>query len=180
MNPTYPLTLTTVTADNLLHETHEEIIDLCTRAFGEDFRSIIDTFNDETHVLGYVDGCLVTHGLWVTRYLQVDDGVPLRTAYVEGVATDEAFRQRGYAQAVMERIAIEVQEYELAGLSPFSVSYYGRLGWEKWTGPLFIRTAEGLERSPEDEVVMILRLRNTPEFDLSQSLSAEWRKGELW
>jgi len=75
----------------------------------------------------------------------------------------------------------EIQDYELAALSPFSVEYYERLGWERWRGPLFIRTKEGnLLPSLDDEEVMILRLPKTPVLDLSAPLSAEWREGELW
>lgn len=54
-----------------------------------------------------------------------------------------------------------------------------RLGWETWRGPLFIRTADGLLPTP-DEDVMIRRLPRTPALDVTQSLSAEWRQGELW
>ena len=110
----------------------------------------------------------------------------MRTAYVEGVATEEAYRNRGFATAIMKRVAKEIQDFDLAGLSPFSVTYYERLGWELWRGPLFIRTDDGLLPSPEDEEVMILRLPSDvirphiPDLDLDAPLSAEWREGELW
>ena len=43
-----------------------------------------------------------------------------------------------------------------------------------------IRTAGGLEATP-DETVMILRLPGTPtDLDLDAALSAEWRRGEPW
>lgn len=156
------------------------IIALCTRAYGEDMEPTFSTFSDPTHVLGFYNGSLVSHALWITRLLQAGNLPPLRTAYVEAVATDPAWRNRGFATAIMRRIAAEVQDFDLAALSPFDMSYYSRLGWEKWQGPLFIRTQNGLEPSPEDEIVMILRLSKTPPLDLTQPLSAEWRKGELW
>ncbi len=105
---------------------------------------------------------------------------PLRTAYVEAVATDLAWRNRGFAAAIMRRIAAEVQDFDLAAPAPFDVRYYARLGWEAWQGPLFIRTQAGLQPSPEDEKVMILRLPKTPPLDITHPLSAEWREGELW
>lgn len=141
---------------------------------------VFNTFSDPTHVLGFYNGALVSHALWITRLLQVGDRPPLKTAYVEAVATDPAWRHRGFATAIMRRIAAEVQGFDLAALSPFDVAYYARLGWELWQGPLFIRTSGGLQPSPDDEQVMILRLPKTPPLDLTQPLSAEWREGELW
>ncbi len=45
-----------------------------------------------THVLGYADGRLVAHALWLDRPLRVNWGPWLNTAYVEGVATHEDYR----------------------------------------------------------------------------------------
>jgi len=104
----------------------------------------------------------------------------MRTAYIEAVATEKIYRSRGFATSVMERVAEEIQDFELAALSPFSVAYYERLGWELWHGPLFIRRGEELMRTPRDGDVMILRLPRTPILDLNTPLSAEWRAGDLW
>jgi len=81
---------------------------------------------------------------------------------------------------VMQRLAADVQDFELAALSPSDPAFYERLGWELWQGPLFIRTDDGLLLSPGEEQVMILRLPRTPPLDLDAPLSAEWRQGELW
>jgi len=157
-----------------------DITAFCSRAYDEDMEPVFSTFSDPTHVLGLYNGSLASHALWITRLLQVGNLPPLRTAYVEAVATDLTFRNRGFATAIMRRIASEVRDFDLAALSPFDVRYYSRLGWEAWQGPLFIRTQGGLQSSPEDEEVMILRLPKTPPLDITQPLSAEWREGELW
>lgn len=156
------------------------IIAFCTRAYGEDMEPLFRTFSNPTHVRGFYNGSLASHALWITRLLQAGNRPLLRTAYVEAVATDPAWRNRGFATAVMRRVAAEVQDFDLAALSPFDVGYYARLSWEAWQGPLLIRTEDGLQASPEDEEVMILRLPKTPPLDLTQPLSAEWREGELW
>jgi aminoglycoside 2'-N-acetyltransferase I len=158
----------------------EEIISLCNRAYEEDMAPLFETFVGATHVLGHVDGMLVSHALWVTRYLQAGTDPIMRTAYVEAVATDSNYRNRGYAASVMKYLIGEIQDYELAALSPFNVEYYARLGWELWQGPLFIRTNDIWTPSPDDEEVMIFRLPKTPALDLTMPLSAEWRAGELW
>jgi len=174
------LTLQILPSRQLTPALRQEIIALCNRAYEENLAELFETFTNATHVLGYCENELVSHALWVTRQLQVGTGPLLRTAYVELVATEPKHQQRGFAATVMKRIVEEVQDYALAALSPFSVEYYARLGWELWRGPLSIRTAEGWLASPSDETVMIYRLPQTPSLDLTAPLSAEWREGELW
>lgn len=179
-SPKAPIHLELLASTEINAATRQEINDLCSRAFEEVWQ--LETMSEGWHILGWQDGQLVTHGMWVTRWLQVGDGPLLQTAYVEGVVTELAYRNCGLATAVMQRIAHEIKEYKLGGLSPFSVAYYKRLGWEKWRGSLFIRSETGLIHPPtmEDECVMILRLPQTPPLNLDAPLSAEWRPGELW
>jgi aminoglycoside 2'-N-acetyltransferase I len=166
---------------NLISEAlKKEIVSLCNRAYEQDMEPLLATFLDATHILGYSDGVLVSHALWVTRHLQVGIDPIMQTAYVEAVATDANYRNRGFAASIMKHLIGEIQDYDLAALSPFSVEYYGRLGWELWHGPLFIRTNDQLLASSDDEEVMIFRLPKTPVLNLNASLSAEWREGELW
>jgi aminoglycoside 2'-N-acetyltransferase I len=157
------------------------IIALCTLAYEEDFEGLFNSFTDATHVLGYHGGALVSHALWVTRRLAPGGMDPLRTAYVEAVATHPHHQRRGLATRVMQALAAGIRSFELGALCPNQdvIGLYRKLGWEAWQGPLFIRTARGLMPTA-DEVVMILRLPQTPPLDLQASLSAEWREGELW
>ena len=104
----------------------------------------------------------------------------MRTAYVEAVATDAEYRNRGFASAIMKHLIGEIQDYDMAALSPSSVAFYERLGWELWRGPLFIRKNDNFISSINDEEVMIFRLPKTPVLDIHAPLSAEWREGELW
>ena len=104
----------------------------------------------------------------------------MRTAYVEGVATDEHHRSQGFATVVMERLATEIKDFEIGGLSPAETSLYTRLGWEYWRGPLFHRKDNLVIRDPADEEMMILRLPKTPDLDLTLPISVEWREGEVW
>lgn len=158
----------------------EEIIALCNRAYEEDLGPLFETFTGAVHLLGYCESILVSHALWVTRYLQAGAGPLMRTAYVEALATEAGYRGRGYAAVLLKQLIGKVQDYDLAALSPSDAGYYQRLGWELWRGPLFIRANGELEASPEDEEVMIYRLPKTPALDITDPLSAEWREGELW
>jgi len=154
------------------------IVTLCEAAYGEDFSNLLGT--PLGHVLGWVDRELVSHASWVQRELAPASGRPLRTAYVEAVATAPNWQQRGFASDVLRRLAREVTDsFELAALSPSDVAFYERLGWQRWRGPLAIRSVDGLIATPGEDV-MVLRLTRTPHLDLDSALTAEWREGELW
>lgn len=173
------LRLEVVHADNIAPDLMMDVHALCNRAYEEDLEPYFKTFTDATHVLGTLDGVLVSHAMWVTRWLQPGDGPRLRTAYVEMVATAPEFEQRGFATAVMHRLMEAISGFDLAALCPAETGVYARLGWVYWWGPLFIHTDEALMPTP-DERVMILRLPKTPALDLNLPLAAEWRAGELW
>lgn len=173
------LSITLVPSDELDSSVREQVYDLCARAYEEDLRPLFAVYRPAVHLLGWWQGRLISHLMWVTRWLQVGEGPLLRTAYIENVATEPVFQRRGFASALMRRAAQEIADFDLGGLSPFSVDYYARLGWELWRGPLAIRTPQGLLPTPDEEV-MILRLPRTPPLDLYAPLSAEWREGDLW
>lgn len=168
-------------AADLSEREYSEIQTLCTRAYGRDFKPFLISFHNPTHVLGRIRGKLVSHALWVTRWLQSGDTKPWRTAYVEAVATDENYRRKGYASAVMRRLAEEIIDYDIGGLcTGHSFDLYSKLGWQLWRGPLYIRRDGELSATPEEKGVMVLALPKTPPLDLKAPLSAEWREGELW
>jgi len=159
-------------------EERREMLALCSRAFVMNYALNYSKFSDPVHILASLDGELVSHALWNTRWLQCGNGAILRTAYVEGVATDPPYQGRGFATAVMRELQAHIMDYELGCLSPAIDGLYERLGWEYWRGPVSIRTQKGLLSTPYE--IMVLRLQRTPALDLDIPLSAEWRPGELW
>jgi aminoglycoside 2'-N-acetyltransferase I len=174
------LTLQIISINDLTAASLAEIITLCSQAYEEDFTPLIDSFENAVHILACLDDQLVSHALWITRWLQVSEGPLLRTAYVEAVATQEQLRNQGFATAVMARLADEIADFDLGGLSPAETTLYARLGWEYWRGALFHRKDGQLFPDPADEELMILRLPNTPDLNLAKPISVEWREGEVW
>jgi aminoglycoside 2'-N-acetyltransferase I len=175
-----PLSIETVESHSISQSTLLEICELCTEAYAEDFTGAFEALGPGMHVIGRSEGHIVSHAMWVTRALQPGRRTPLHTAYVEAVATRRRFQRRGFASQILRHLAQQIRNYELGALSPSDDLLYARLGWERWRGPLFIRTETGLDPTP-DESVMILRLEKTPaDLDLNEPLSAEWRAGELW
>ena len=123
----------------------------------------------------------VAHGSVVERELHAA-GVALRAGYVEAVATRSDRRGRGLGTAVMRALGGEIRaRFELGALDTSLHGFYARLGWERWRGPTFVRTDDGLvATTEEDGYVMILRTPSTPSIDLDAPISCEWRPGDVW
>jgi aminoglycoside 2'-N-acetyltransferase I len=175
------LRLTIVESAALSRHHYDEVLHLCNAAYAEDLAELMATFGASTHVLGTLGPTIVSHAMWVTRWLQPDGSRPLMTAYVEAVATLPAYQGNGYATQVMQHLAERIPAcYETAALSPANTSIYRRLGWQLWRGPLSIRLTSGGYAPTPDDTVMVLQLPGRKQLDLNQALSAEWREGELW
>lgn len=155
-------------------------------AFGSDEEDRL-TDDDWAHALGGVhfvldlDEEIVTHAAVVERELQVD-GRPLRTGYVEAVATAPDRQGGGFGSLVMADVTSYIKEtFELGALGTGRHQFYGRLGWLTWTGPTFVRTSDGLRRTPdEDGYILVLPTSSSPPLDLSTPLSCDWRPGDVW
>ncbi len=173
--------LTVTPSASLPTRDRDEILSLCRLAYREDLAALFRSVGPATHVRCRHEGRLVSHAMWVTRYLQAGVRPPLPTAYVEAVATHPAFERRGLATTVMRRLASEIPPaFELAALCPATPRLYERLGWRFWRGPLGIRLVSGRREATPGERVMVLPLPGRPALDLDAPVSAEWREGELW
>lgn len=157
----------------------EEIVALCTAAFGQDFSWLFDLLPGSVHVLVRADGVLVAHACWVERWLQPEGLPPLRTAYVEAVAVLPERQRQGWGTLTMRHVGEAVAGYDLGGLDTGGHGFYARLGWERWHGPTAIRQDGRLLPTPGKHP-MILRTAHTPPLDLGTLLTAEWRRGALW
>ena len=135
-----------------------------------------------THVLLLDgEGGVVAHGSVVDRVLDVG-GRPLRTGYVEGVATAAAHEGRGHGTRVLRRIAeIIAERHQLGALGTGAFHFYERLGWERWQGPSFVRVGDELHRTAEDDDgIMVLRVDPSVVPDLAAPISCDDRPGDVW
>jgi GNAT superfamily N-acetyltransferase len=175
------LTIRIAPAEVLTAAERDAIFAMCARAYREDLRAGYEAFDEPVHVIGSVEGRVVTHALRTTRWLAPNGAAPLRTAYIELVATDPEFQRQGHARRIMKAVLAEAADFELAALCPSDdgQALYERLGWVAWEGPLLIRQEAGLIATPEERV-LIHRLPRSPLLDTRTPLSAEWRGGELW
>jgi aminoglycoside 2'-N-acetyltransferase I len=173
------ITLTVMPTRDLPDIDRQAIVALCTRAFARDFGSLFGFVTDSTHVLAYQDGTLVGHACWSYRRVRPAGHEAFDTAYIDAVATEPRLQGGGIGSAVMLRLAAEIQAEILGVLSTERVSFYTRLGWERWRGPTAVRTATGVIPTPDD-TVMILRTPTTPPLDTNALLIADWRDGQPW
>jgi aminoglycoside 2'-N-acetyltransferase I len=151
-------------------------------AFGGDF-----TEDDWAHSIGgwhvtLTEGdSIVTHAAVVPRTLEVS-GRMLRAGYVEGVATKPSREGEGHGSTVMIALAeIVRREFDLGALSTGAHGFYERLGWERWTGPTFVRDDEQVARTEnEDDGIMVLRFGVSAGIALTSSVICERRNGDDW
>ena len=134
-----------------------------------------------THFLAEVDGEIVAHASVVERTLHVD-GVPLRTGYVEAVATTPGRQGQGHGSALMREVNAHIASgFRIGALGTGSQGFYERLGWQIWRGPTSVLTSNGEERTAdEDGYIMVLMVPSTPPIDLEAPIACEWRPGDVW
>ncbi|MEP6639678.1 MAG: GNAT family N-acetyltransferase [Chloroflexota bacterium] len=173
-------------ADLTLAET-EGIRALMVAAFGPDEDERFTDADWEhalggTHFILELDGDIVTHASVVERELHVGDR-PLKTGYVEAVATAPGREGSGFGSLVMADVGVYIRDrFELGALGTGRQSFYGRLGWRTWAGPSSVRATDGKRPpTPEDDgYIMVLETPSSPTLDLSRPISCDWRPGDVW
>lgn len=181
------LTLRQAASDELTASEVARMQELMGDAFAADEHGGF-TEDDWQHALGgqhfllETHGTIVSHAAVVERVLHVS-GVPLRTAYVEAVATDPRRQGQGLGTQVMRAVSafIDAGEWQLAALGTSSHGFYERLGWRIWRGQSSVRTADGVMPTPdEDGYIMVRPTPRSPALDWDAPISCEWRAGDVW
>jgi aminoglycoside 2'-N-acetyltransferase I len=175
-----------LTTDELTAREVQAIRRLLVAAFGSDHEQRF-TEDDWQHAIGGVhfvlelDGDIVAHASVVERTLHID-GRPLRTGYVEAVATARDHQGAGLGTMVMRRVGAYIGErFQLGALGTGSHRFYERLGWLTWRGPSSVRTDTGTHPTPEEDgYILVLPTPCCPTLDLTAPISCEWRPGDVW
>ena len=157
--------------------------ELWARAFADRFST-----DDEAHAYGGVhvlalDGeRVVGHASAVPRRIRFGDQGWCSVGYVEAVATDPDHQGEGIGRRVMQRLHGEIAaRWPVAMLSTGrATGFYERLGWERWRGLSYTRTASGAVPDDEHGGLMILRLDPAAVPDLSVAVTCEDRPGDAW
>jgi aminoglycoside 2'-N-acetyltransferase I len=133
------------------------------------------------HFLLEEDGTIVAHASVVERELHVGE-TPVRSGYVEAVATRPDAQGHGHGTRIIEAVNEHIRDtYALGALSAAVPEFYIRRGWMPWLGPTAVRTAAGDVRTPEDDGdIMVLATPSSPALDWHSVLSCPWRPGDIW
>jgi aminoglycoside 2'-N-acetyltransferase I len=158
----------------------EALVALCSRAYAEDFGEYFALLDGAEHLVAVQDAVVVAHLAWIERVVWTGDGLALRAAYVEAVATEPAWQRRGLATRLLAEVATRAIGFDIALLSPSEPDWYLRRGWTAWRGPLRHRR-DGRWFEDADEGVMYRRLPRTPvALDDRVALGVDWRPLEVW
>jgi aminoglycoside 2'-N-acetyltransferase I len=169
---------------------HTSELDADTRAAARELLyAVFDdmTEHDWEHSLGglhalAMDGArVVGHAAIVQRRL-LYGGRALRAGYVEGVAVHPEHRRRGYCgamMAVVEGVARRAYDVAALGATDQAAAIYVSRGWQLWRGPSWALTPSGIRRTEDDDgAVYVLPLE--VELDVRESLTCDWRDGDVW
>lgn len=134
------------------------------------------------HVLAREDTQILGHASAVPRRIRFGDQPWLTVGYVEAVATDPERQGEGIARRTMERLHDEIRSrWPVALLSTGrATGFYESLGWERWLGLSYTRTAAGAVPDDEHGGLMILRLDRSIVPDTSVAVTCEDRSGDAW
>lgn len=133
------------------------------------------------HFVLDIDGEVLAHASVVEREIHVGSHA-LRTGYVEAVATAPDRQGRGLGSLVMNDVNAYIRErFALGALGTGRHTFYQRLGWRTWAGPTSVRTADGTQRTPEEDGnILVLATPTSPPLDLAAPISCDWRTGDVW
>lgn len=160
----------------------EQVIRLCIAAHNEPSFTYLFEWVPAggLHVMATLNGEVVGHAMATTRWLQ-PEGLPmLRTAYVDAVSTAPALQGQGIGSAVMRYLIEQLAGYEVACLETDRPAFYERLGWQRWRGRKAGRDGERLVMTPDEQIVMVYALVQTPALNLADLLTIECQPGRIW
>ena len=169
---------------------HTSELDAATRAAARELLYVV--FDDMTehdwehslggvHALVWEDARLIGHAAVVQRRL-LYAGRALRAGYVEGVAVHPEHRRRGIGVAMMTALeGVARRAYDVAALcaTDEAAAMYAGRGWQLWQGPSSALTPFGIQRTGDDDgAIYVLPLEVA--LDVHDSLTCDWRDGDVW
>jgi aminoglycoside 2'-N-acetyltransferase I len=175
--------LRTIHSDEMTPDEERILRGLFALAWGSEDFSETDWGNalGGLHFVAEDERGILAHAAAVRRELHVEER-PLRTGYVEAMATRPELQGRGIGTEVLRAVNDHIVDaYELGALDTGSDWFYRRLGWLRWRGPTFVRTVEEVLRTEdEDGNIMVLPTSASGPLDVEAPISCEWRPGDVW
>jgi len=177
-----PVVVQTIRTEDIGPDLRASVIRVCIAAHdNQDFENLFSYIpSGGRHFLAYSDDEVVAHAVVTTRWVQPDGQPELRTAYVDAVSTLPSCQGRGFGSAVMRRLGEQIDDYAIGCLQTERTTFYQRVGWELWRGPLAGRGEHDLIPTPDQKGVMVFRLPHTPPVDVDGSMTIECQASRIW
>ena len=122
-----------------------------------------------------------TGGGGTASYRDFGVTAPIETPLVGETGGNPRISKRVMLIAALGALAATIAAtHEVACLETERVTFYERLGWERWRGPMAGRAERGLVATPDQQGVLILRLPRTPDLDLDRLLTIECQASRIW
>ena len=72
-------------------------------------------------------------------------------------------------------------EFEMGALSTSVGGFYENLGWQRWSGPTYVRNGSELVRTyDEDDGIMVMPFGPSERIDLTSPIACRSRVGDDW
>jgi aminoglycoside 2'-N-acetyltransferase I len=169
-------------SDHADEATRKALRRLWDRAFGDRFDdNAADHAYGGVHVLVRDGGHLIGHASAVPRSIKFGDQ-PWRTVgYVEAVCTDPERQGDGVGRLVMERLHEEIASRWVVALlsTGRATGFYKRLGWQRWLGPTYTQTRDGVVLDGH-EGLMVLSCDRSVALDRTLTVTCQHRPGDVW
>ena len=133
-----------------------------------------------THFLGFLNDELIAHGAVVSRLMDFDHAT-IDVGYVEAIAVHPDHQGQGFGATLMRAITEYCEStYDVSMLSTGEHDFYARLGWKRFLGESYVRTADGIERTADEDDGLMLLLADTHLALLTAKVTCEDRSGDAW
>lgn len=132
------------------------------------------------HFLGFIDDELIAHGAVVSRLMDFDHAT-IDVGYVEAIAVHPAHQGSGHGTTLMHAITEYCEStYDVSMLSTDEHDFYARLGWQRFMGESYVRSEQGIARTPDEDDGLMLLLPDTHTALLTAKVTCEDRSGDAW
>ena len=79
----------------------------------------------------------------------------------------------------LERVVRGGYDLGALGSTDEAATFYSSLGWERWRGPTFALTPNGVIRTASDDGSIFVLPANA-RLDLDGEITCDWRDGDAW
>lgn len=117
------------------HDDQAVLIELCSRAFADDFSRLFIRRPNARHVVVRHGTLIAGHGCWESRQVRIGDDMRM-VAWISAIAVLPEMERRGIGTLVLSTLERDCSRMGVGLLSAAEPVFYSRLGWGEWNGTI--------------------------------------------